>query len=195
MKILRTWKKCCDAEINALYSAVKGVAEQLYPQYFYGCEYYFFINSSKKCLGKCVYDYNTETLIRSHGKMIADRIRNKSVVILLSRYVTEKKDVLRTLIHEFAHAVAPSGGHSAEWKVKAAAIGEKFGEVGFKSHCTKSEQLRFNGNSGVKQGDFKYAVLCEKCGRVAKREKMCKLIAHPEKYRCAYCGGKFKRVR
>ena len=186
MKVLRTWKLCSDDKINNTYVAVKSAAQKLYPQYFTDCEYYFFINSSKKCLGKCVYDYRKETLKNKESA------RCKTIVILLSRFVPVG-DVLRVLIHEFAHAVSPLDNHSGEWKIKAESIGAVFGEKGFNTRCKNDEQARFNDSTGKTQ-NFKYAVVCQKCGRVAKREKLCKLITHPEKYRCAYCGGKFKRA-
>ena len=116
MKFLRTWKNCTDEKLNAIYRAVKAVTKELYPQYFVNCEYCFFVNSSKKCLGKCVYDYRMETVKKVHGKIDSFNVRNKTVVILLSRYVTNEKDVLRTLIHEFAHAVTPFENHSATWR-------------------------------------------------------------------------------
>lgn len=182
MKILRTWKVCENSEINAVYDAVKSAAERLYPQYFEKCEYYFFINSSKKCLGKCVYDFRPA------------QKGNKAVVILLSRYVTQKRDVLRVLIHEFAHAVTPFQNHSAVWRSRAEKIGSQFGESDFRAYCKTDERVRFYENSGVGERTYRYVVRCEKCGRVAGRERLCNLILHPEKYRCARCGGKFKRV-
>lgn len=93
------------------------------------------------------------------------------------------------IIHEILHAANRGEGHKGGWKRDAETIREY---TGIKiNRCDSYENL------GIERPvrSSKYQVVCTKCGCEFGRDRMSKLIKHPEDYRCGACHGRLKRVK
>lgn len=56
-----------------------------------------------------------------------------------------------------------------------------------KKHPLLTRDLSVKGWSNHKAV---YEIVCENCGRVVKRFRMCEIVEHPERYRCRVCHGR-----
>lgn len=103
------------------------------------------------------------------------------------------KDIVtkNTIIHELLHTVKGCHGHTGKWKVLAEYVNKKLPQYNIK-RTARSEEKGIE--TEAKEPTYRYAVQCTKCGQIIRRQKMSKLIQHPQRYRCAKCGGKLKLV-
>lgn len=95
--------------------------------------------------------------------------------------------VKNTIIHELLHTVEGCYDHKRKWKLFAEKVNRAYPQYNIKRTTTSDEK----GIEGLKRTYQKnYKIICNNCGRYWYRQKASKLIQHPEKYRCAKCGGK-----
>lgn len=195
----RTWKDCEDPKILAVYKEVMAEAKRLYPQYFEKTTYKFYIDSSTSHLGRCSYQYNKNTLYSKWGfKNHCGNIRCTDVVILLSKYVQDIKQVTTTLCHEVAHAVTPGDHHSDLWLTRANKIGEKFGVKINSRLASAAETKNFNANiekANITKKRAEYLIRCEKCGQEFHRVRKTDFVKHPYLWKCGKCHGELKRIK
>ena len=186
MKKFKTWKQCTNAEIIELYNKVYNKTKELYPQYFKECSYEFYIDASTVYLGRCLSKYNQDTV--GYGK----ELRNSNVAIILSKYIlNDLHSVLKTLCHEFGHAVTPKEHHSYLWYTRANKIAKAFNLPEISRLADKEETDNFKIH--IQENNiYKYSVICEKCNRIIYKKRHCNLIDYPSLWRCS-CGGTFKR--
>lgn len=195
----RTWKDCEDQKILAVYNEVMAEAKKLYPEYFEKTTYKFYIDSSTRHLGRCMWQYDKSTLCSERGfKNHCGNIRCSEVVILLSKYLKDIKQITSVLVHEAGHAVTPGDHHSSLWFVRSNKIGEKF-KVSINGRLANEEEmLDFTKNirkeNGYKEQN-KYTVKCKCCGREIHKKRMCSIIKEPKKWRCGVCNGSFERIK
>ena len=90
--------------------------------------------------------------------------------------------LLSTLYHELLHAVPGCMNHGPEWKRWAALVSKETGIT-----IKRTDSMEECGVVEDHMPQPKYAVTCPDCGHVWVRYRMCKLIAHPEKFRCGNC--------
>lgn len=196
--VKRTWHKCTDPKVVAIFNEVKDRAKELYPACFNGCDPELYIDSSTKHLGRCTTQY-TRPYTKREACMAANanKIRYSRAVILLSKYIVKNHDIVRaTLCHEFGHFVSPTQKHNYLFLARADRIGEKWG-ITNSTYCSKQDAAIFGEEqkmAGVVKEEYKYSVGCPKCNGVWRRKRMCDLVKSPESYRCPKCGVALKRI-
>ena len=97
-----------------------------------------------------------------------------------------KRDVIA---HEIIHTVTGCFNHSPLFKVIAAQLNGM--RLGYYIQ-TKFSYSNYDNLERPERKLAKYAVVCQICGKQITRMKKSRVITHPEKYRCPYCGGKLK---
>lgn len=95
-----------------------------------------------------------------------------------------------TLIHELLHAYFPKEHHKGRWSKFAKVISQNT-DYNIE-RLADSEEL--SALQTVRKNDYKYVVVCERCGREVKKTRMCSIVRYPQNWRCGKCGGTFKRV-
>lgn len=186
----KTWKVCENEEILRIYEEVKAEAERLFPEYFKGCTYEFYIDGTKNACGHCYWEYDKDTIYNNYGKKNHfGFLRCKHVVITLSKYMCAKY-ARNTIVHEFGHAVTPAENHSELWLKRANKIGEKWGEncaIG----ANPDKYKTFNNALPVAP----YRIACPECGRSWEYHRMGKAVKYSNLYTCPDCGSNLVRVK
>ena len=109
---------------------------------------------------------------------------NINVVLL-----DEKNDVdgLRnTIFHELLHTCPDCWNHGTQWKAYAAMIRR---ELGYNIQRTSSAEEKGVITEPETERTPKYQIVCNSCGHIWERYKMCKAIKRIENFRCGYCNG------
>lgn len=114
-------------------------------------------------------------------------------IILINEYILDNKEkTINTLIHEFAHALAPARSHHNHvWYNIANDIGRKYNTT--ITRCENDSELCNMITSHSKE-TYKYIIRCTKCGHEYKRKRKCGVVEHPEFYTCGHCNGKLEIV-
>ena len=131
-----------------------------------------FNTRAKKRLGRC------------------SKLPNGSYKIALnSAYAKLNPDKAKeTIMHELIHSIDGCMNHKDKWQRIAGQVNRKYGYT--ISRCTDA------GNEYREQTyERTYKVKCSGCGRETSRERMSKLIQHPEKFRCGICGSSLERIQ
>ena len=100
-----------------------------------------------------------------------------------------------TIAHELLHTVEGCVGHRGKWKALAEKVTRELPGYSI-SRLTSAEAKGFHAEQTdeVSAPKYRYALVCERCGQVIRRQKASKVIRSPWRYRCAKCGGKFRRT-
>ena len=104
-------------------------------------------------------------------------------------YLQDVNKAINTICHELAHisnTLSGGRGHDYAWKAKFAKLGKQF-ELSRFERCSSSDEIGLQMPK-----NYKYEAYCPKCGRSWKRQKMVRLIQHPEYYRCTDCHSSLK---
>lgn len=136
---------------------------------------------AKGRFGQCQYRYDWSTDTFYCNINVSSEILKDEADINVTKSV---------IIHEILHAANRGEGHKGKWKKDAEKINRTYPEIKI-SRCDSYENL------GIERPvrSFKYQVVCTKCGCEFGRDRMSKLIKHPEDYRCGACHGRLKRVK
>lgn len=90
-----------------------------------------------------------------------------------------------TIMHELLHSVKGSMNHKGVWAANAAKVNRLLPQYTIK-RTTSSEE------KGIEEEERKavarYIIRCRHCGSEYTREKFCRVVQYPEKYRCGECG-------
>lgn len=106
----------------------------------------------------------------------------KPYVGLNEVYLQDPTKAINTICHELAHIASPRKEHHGDvWKNNFETIGVHFGLHRFE-RCSTSKYV---GLEMPKQ--YRYEAYCPKCGMSWQRQKLVRLIQHPEQYRCPIC--------
>lgn len=123
------------------------------------------------------------------AKRYNGRIYNYSININADLLKSEESHngLVSTVIHELIHTCPNCMKHTGEWKMLADKVNRAYGHQGISiTRCKSAEDL------GVKElptfSNYKYAVVCPKCGAAARYTRKSKCVMHPEWYRCGRCG-------
>lgn len=100
-----------------------------------------------------------------------------------------------TIAHELLHTADGCFGHRGLWKALAAEVNRRLPGYSV-SRVTSAKDKGFEAKEESPKSpvNYRYALECVKCGEVIRRQKASKAIKHPERYRCAKCGGKLRRT-
>ncbi len=97
-----------------------------------------------------------------------------------------------TIVHELLHTVPGCMNHTGKWKQLADKVNGSF--PGYCIKRTSSEEEK--GIEALSTAPaYRYILKCQKCGKMAFRQRLSSFVTHPEKYQCVACGGAFQRVR
>lgn len=104
-------------------------------------------------------------------------------------YLQDVNKAINTICHELAHVsntLSGGSGHDYAWKLKFEKLGRQF-ELSRFERCSSADEIGLQMPK-----NYKYEAYCPKCGRSWKRQKMVRLIQHPEFYRCTNCHSELK---
>lgn len=145
--------------------------------------------SSPHCQGLYT---TTRNLTRNIGKCLYNNDGKQYAIMLSPHLLKMGPDRIRaTLIHEIAHAYNPHDHHGHNWKWLADIVAHRFGLPDASRLETDPEVLA----QCCKRKERKYEVKCPCCGATWRRAVECKLIKHPEKFRCGKCNEKLIRTK
>lgn len=114
-----------------------------------------------------------------------------SYIIEVSYRMKDASDIELTevLLHELLHTCPGCMNHGVKWKGYVKQINDKYG---YKITTTVKRKLPGEESEQTKVMDYKYVIICKKCGAKAYRKKKSKLVENVNNYRCGKCGGKLK---
>lgn len=129
-------------------------------------------NRTKKRLGACKIE-------KRPGK-------NPLYSIEISRSVLQctEEQICSVIAHECLHTCPQCFDHGKKWKE----YGEKVSQaLGYRiSRTIETEEMGIKPAPGEEK--VKYIVVCQNCGQIYERKRMCPLVRDPAKYRCGKCG-------
>ena len=93
----------------------------------------------------------------------------------------------QTILHELLHTAPGCMDHTGNWKRYADLLNRQYG---FSiRRASAPEDLGAPEDTRIR-----YRFRCEGCGAEQIRYRACHFTAHPERYRCSRCGGRFKQI-
>ena len=100
-----------------------------------------------------------------------------------------------TVAHELLHTVEGCFGHRGKWKALAERVTRELAGYTI-ARTTSAEAKGFEPDvpTTPREPVYRYALRCERCGQVIRRQKASKVILYPWRYRCTKCGGRFRRT-
>lgn len=132
---------------------------------------------AKKRWGRCQ-QYGGYFEISISSRLLADEVDDQAAK--------------NTIMHELLHTVRGCHGHTGLWKQLANKVNCRLPQYTIK-RTTSSEEKSIEEVPRARTN--RYAIRCVGCRHEYVREKMTKVIQHPESYRCSHCGGRLERVR
>lgn len=144
-------------------------------------------NRSKKRYGACKQEEPDKRYLRK------TRVGRKTIIqcdkfnkhhIEISKWVMELNDdiIKNTIIHELIHCMPYCNNHGKEFKEYCKLINEKLGynisRVGNKEQDLKASNIEYE----EKKPNYKYMIICTKCGQTFPRQRIAKNFIR--KYRC-----------
>ena len=137
---------------------------------------------AKKRWGRCHYRSKTACEIEISDRLLQDDVDDQAAK--------------NTIMHELIHTIRDKNGkaankHTGLWLRIAEDVNGRLPQYTIK-RVTSSEE---KGVAPAKVAQVNYIVRCEHCGKEYRRERMSKVIAHPEKYKCGVCGFKLTRIK
>ncbi|WP_099203767.1 SprT-like domain-containing protein [Scatolibacter rhodanostii] len=93
----------------------------------------------------------------------------------------------QTLLHELLHTCQGCSNHGRLWKYYANIVNQQTG-------YNISRTVKYQNEENETPKEYTYLLQCQNCGQKIGREKLTKVIAKPNLYRCK-CGGKLKRIK
>ena len=126
---------------------------------------------------------------RGRKRVIKYQIYKKHHIEISPWVLNLADDIIKnTIIHEIIHCFPYCGNHGKEFKKYAEYINVNLGysisTVGNKKEDFIKSNLEFN-----QKEEYKYKVICKKCGQEFYRKRLNKDFS--KKYRCGKCGNKF----
>lgn len=124
--------------------------------------------------------------------------KNRNVIIYnkfkkhhieISKWVMEldKNIIKNTIMHEIIHCFPGCNNHGKNFKKYAKLINENLG-YSIKTLGNKKEDFEKSNLVFEEKNEYKYKIICEKCGQVFYRKRLKKDLI--KKYRCSKCNGK-----
>ena len=146
---------------------------------------------------KIKYSPNISFVINTRAKArlgLCKKIGNSYVIeiseILLDERIDEKHGLKNTIIHELLHTCRGCMKHTGKWAELAQKVNAAYG------YTIKRAQNRSDGIIPPElQASARYIIRCTGCGAEIPRVKRSPRVDHPEKYRCAKCGGMLERIK
>lgn len=127
-----------------------------------------------------------------HRSIRYEKFRDHHIEI--SSWVMELNDniIKNTILHELIHCIPYCNNHGTEFKKYATYINQKLGYQ-ITTRGNKKEDYQASNLTYQEENDYKYKIVCEKCGQEIYRKRFNKNLI--QKYRCAKCRRKAKVSR
>lgn len=93
------------------------------------------------------------------------------------------------LLHEICHAAPSCEKHIGTWKTYTNRLNQRFGY--HIKGIVSSQDLGLPISFVI--GKARYPLYCSCCGMRYDRERLSRLVQHPEEYQCSRCGGEIVR--
>jgi predicted RNA-binding Zn-ribbon protein involved in translation (DUF1610 family) len=97
------------------------------------------------------------------------------------------KDIKETLAHEVLHTCPNCLNHQLQWKIYANKMNKEYGYNIKRSSSSADMGITIP----IKRN---YVLVCKGCGQEIIKERMCKVVKYPERFRCK-CGGKLELIK
>ena len=116
---------------------------------------------------------------------ITEKRLDDYTIILNQPYasVAKKEDRMNTIIHEILHTLPGCMNHGENWKYAASIVRKKTG-IEIERTGYNAEYQKYREENHI----YKYAVVCEKCGKKSFFQRMSDVVKYPQLYKCM-CGG------
>lgn len=105
--------------------------------------------------------------------------------------VISDQAVKDTIAHELLHTIPGCLKHTGKWKQLATAVNARL--PGYNVKWAESYEDK-GLQSPPRENHYRYLIKCNGCGMEVHRQKKSAVVVHPERFRCARCGGTFARV-
>ncbi len=129
-------------------------------------------NRTKKRLGACKIE-------KGIGKKPVYRIEISHVVLGCT-----EDEICSIIAHECLHTCPGCFNHGKKWKEYGETVSKT---LGYKiSRTINTEELSIE--TSLNDEKVKYIVICNNCGQIYERKRMCPLVKEPSRYRCGKCG-------
>ncbi len=99
------------------------------------------------------------------------------------------------LAHELIHTVPYCQNHSARFKKWMMYVNSALPGYHIQVYFRYEDYGLENPREAMKTEDYPYLIECEQCHAQIGRLKKSNLVSHPQRYRCANCGGRLIRIR
>lgn len=122
------------------------------------------------------------------GACKIENVNNKKhfkIEIRSALYICEDFKLKEVLAHEVLHTCRGCANHGETWKRYAKLMNDQYG-YNIKRVANNREY-----DLDTSCGNYKYKIICNKCGKEIYRQKKTKVITNIENYRCK-CGGKLR---
>ena len=133
-------------------------------------------------------------MTKAYGKTVYNK-KTGEYTITIAKFLLEDSvsdmSLKNTIMHELIHTCPKCMNHGLEWKTLANYVNFSSETIfGYRYNIKRTTSYEEKGLDP----DFntKYIIKCKNCGNKIKKSRKCKLVSHPEYYRCAICGGKLK---
>jgi hypothetical protein len=97
------------------------------------------------------------------------------------------------IIHELLHTCKDCMCHTGQWKIYANMVNRSYSKYNIQRCSTEAELKAINYKELKMTG--KYAMKCEKCGKIIYRDRMSDFVRFPGLYEDRNCGGNFVRIK
>lgn len=101
----------------------------------------------------------------------------------------------RVLMHELIHTCDGCMNHGALWKYYAEIVRRGLGYPITRTNTAAELGLPVMAETTTarRSESYKHRFVCEKCGAVVMRKRESNFTRHYREYRCARCGGRFRK--
>lgn len=149
-----------------------------------------FAKRKNKRYGCCKQEDPDKTTAYRERRTIHYRKYNKHHIEISRWLINLNDDIIKnTIIHELIHCLPDCNNHGKEFKKHSKMINEKLGynisRLGNKKEDYEKSNIEFK-----EEINYKYVIICEKCGLKYYRQRMEKNFI--KKFRCGKCKGKLR---
>ena len=103
----------------------------------------------------------------------------------------DEKIIKNTIIHEMIHCFPYCNNHGKEFKKYSNYINERL-DYNITRLGNKKEDFKKSNQEYKEENNYKYKIVCKKCGYVYLRKRLKKNFF--KNYRCGICNGKLEMI-
>lgn len=111
------------------------------------------------------------------------------------KYHSNPDNFHSTLAHETIHTLAGCFNHGNNFLIAGRKLSTLYSGINIQRTLNDPGYISWLNNKKPyiprEQRNFKYKIVCPKCGQIIYRERLSKLVKSPEKFRCGRCHSQF----